>query len=275
VLRNLKHLLSFTAMALLVGSAVAVPPQSSLQLSGNGRAIFQGNDPASDTDTGTNFGTVQQGQTAHPHVFSLWNIGQGVLKVNEVTITGANASDFIISVPPANLNVGHNSLEPFTVVFSPTGVGARTASLNVLSNDPTNPTYTVNLLGTGSAAPPVGQDLRVTVKAKPKYSSATPGLVALKGKVTIYNVGTTSSVAGILHVMHENGVPTVYTPDDVTQIAFPGIPAVLPGKKPKKVKIPFSVTFTSDDHGAFFRAEPTGSDLDFTDNFTAIVVEPK
>src|SRR5215208_4877705 len=103
---------------MLCAAGFGIPPAGGIiGVSGNGVLLAQGNDPASDTDAGTNFGIVQQGVTAHPHVFALHNLGStgGALKVNSVTVTGTNASDFFIAVPPENLNVGRGAIEPYVM----------------------------------------------------------------------------------------------------------------------------------------------------------------
>jgi hypothetical protein len=263
--------------AILLSGAVclAVPPTATIVVSGNGLVISQGNNPTADTDAGTNFGVLPVSATGHAHVFSFTNGSNGNLKVDSVTIAGSNPSDFIIAVPPANLNVGHGSSEPFTVVFNPSAVGLRTAVITFVSNDPANPTYSINIAGTGLPSQTSAPDLRVVLKAKPKYSSATPGIVTLKGKATIYNVGTTTSLAGSLHILHGSGLPLDGSPSEITSVPFVPIPAPLPGKKPKKTKVSFSVTFASSDHAAFVRATPNDSDLDATDNFVSMDVEPK
>lgn len=266
----------WTMVLLLAGQlSYAVPPTATIVVSGNGLVISQGNNPTQDTDAGTNFGRLPVSSTGHAHGFAFTNGSNGNLKVDSVSIGGTNQSDFIIAVPPVNLNVGHGSSEPFTVVFNPSAVGLRTAVISFVSNDPANPTYTINIAGTGTPDQTSAPDLRVLVKAKPKYSSATPGIVTLKGKATIYNVGTTASLAGSLHIFHGSGLPLDGTPSEITSVPFVPIAAPLPGKKPKKTKASFSVTFASSDHAAFVRANPIDSDLDTADNFVSMDVEPK
>lgn len=274
----MKLLLTAILLTVTASIALAVPPVGGIiGLSGNGILLAQGNDPSTDTDTGTNFGYLPVGATGHAHIFAMHNLGTtgGALKVDDIVVTGTDAQDFVIAVPPLNMNVGRGATEPFTMVFSPTSTGTRTAILEIHSQDNTTPVFSVNLTGEAVDAFPALPDLKTVVKAKAKFD-LTSGTVRLKGKVFVYNAGTTGTLGGSVQIYRGADIPLDGAMVPLTSVPFAPIPAPLPGKKAKKVKTLFDVTYPASQHGAFFRATGTDpADLDRTDNFTYRLVEPK
>ncbi|MFZ4614042.1 MAG: endonuclease, partial [Bacteroidia bacterium] len=85
--------------------------------------------------------------------FTLKNLGTvQTLDISNITISGANASDYSISSPssfPTTINASSNA--PLTVVFTPSAAGTRTATITIVSNDGVNPNYIINLYGAGDA----------------------------------------------------------------------------------------------------------------------------
>ncbi|WAC21031.1 choice-of-anchor D domain-containing protein [Luteolibacter sp. SL250] len=79
---------------------------------------------------------------------ALRNDGLAVLSSITTSITGADAADFTVSVPPAS------SIEPGSemgaaVRFTPATTGSKTATLRVMSNDPAVPVHEYTLTGVG------------------------------------------------------------------------------------------------------------------------------
>jgi len=83
-----------------------------------------------------------------------------------VTVTNAGAADLIISAingpdgafsivnkPAVPLSIPTTQSVTLTVKFAPVNLGPTATSFNILSNDPGNPSVTVNLSGIGAAAP--------------------------------------------------------------------------------------------------------------------------
>ncbi len=95
-----------------------------------------------------NFGSVSTGLRATSNLV-LTNSGTTNLTISLLTLTGA---DFAVTgmSTPTTLAAGQ-SVEA-VVTFSPTAAGSTTGSLLITSNDPTNPTFTVPLIGSGTAA---------------------------------------------------------------------------------------------------------------------------
>jgi hypothetical protein len=114
------------------------------------------------------------------------NSGNENLTVADLTISGANAADFIVN---GNDNCTGQTLEPtktctFDIDFSSSTLGPRTAIISITSDDPVNPTSTLTLTGTvleqpvlkimvnGSSEPAdisYGDNLAVTIELDPKH----------------------------------------------------------------------------------------------------------
>lgn len=89
--------------------------------------------------------------------FTIRNGGNAALNLTGspmVQVSGTNASDVRITQPQQN-SLTPNTSTTFQLSFSPGAVGTRTAKLTIPSNDPLQPAFTVNLLGTGTNGPPL------------------------------------------------------------------------------------------------------------------------
>ena len=119
--------------------------------------------PVPDIDVRPNpydYGSVLVGDTVS-QVFTISNNGNGDLTVSSVTVGGADASMFAVSLsgrssPCGSLPVvvppgGSCTVE---VSLTPTREGSISAQLEVVSDDPDTPTFTVNLTATGIANNP-------------------------------------------------------------------------------------------------------------------------
>ena len=113
-------------------------------LSGGGQAPSSALTPT----TPLTYPTQQVNTTSAAQVATLTNTGVGPLAYTSVTITGTNATDFAQANTCAT-GLAAAATCPINVTFTPTAVGARTATLNVV--DPTG-TQMITLNGTGQAA---------------------------------------------------------------------------------------------------------------------------
>ncbi len=76
--------------------------------------------------------------------------GPCALTVSSATFSGPNASDFtLVGAPSGSFTVPAGGSVTLTVRFDPSAPGARSATLSIGSNDPSNPTTAVPLTGTG------------------------------------------------------------------------------------------------------------------------------
>ncbi|MBN1868237.1 proprotein convertase P-domain-containing protein [Candidatus Sumerlaeota bacterium] len=82
------------------------------------------------------------------------------------SITGANAGDFALSSTPPTTPLGPGAQLDVGIVFEPTATGARSALLEIATNDADEPVAQVPLSGTGTPAPVVVTDID-----RPGYST--------------------------------------------------------------------------------------------------------
>ena len=118
---------------------------------GNHVGIASGSTTAQ-ASNGTSFGGVgTSGSASVTRTFTISNTGVGhlvLLGVPRVMIGGAQASEFAVVVIPATATAPGGSTT-FTVTFDPAALGARGASVSILSNDRFNPVFTFAITGTG------------------------------------------------------------------------------------------------------------------------------
>jgi hypothetical protein len=156
-------------MSLAVGQSgtitVAVNPTSAGNVTGTLTVTGDGNSSAvvanlsatavsgspqlSVTPASIDFGTLSNGLKGSASL-ALSNVGSADLTVSMMTVSG---SAFGISgiTTPKTISAGQSA--QVTATFSPTTSGAVSGSISIVSNDPTNPTLSVPLTGTGTTAP--------------------------------------------------------------------------------------------------------------------------
>jgi len=103
------------------------------------------------------YGTLEAGTPIPEKTFTIKNTGAAELVVSSVSVVGGDASDFIIDTSGMATTVPSlTGSTTFNVAFNPSGVGSRTTTLRVSSNDGTEPDFDVVLTGTGvDTTPPV------------------------------------------------------------------------------------------------------------------------
>lgn len=79
---------------------------------------------------------------------SLENIGTNDLTITSINFTGPAASDFSTTVPTGAIAGGTDATG--TIDFSPLGTGSRIANMEITSDDPDDPIYTITLYGVGT-----------------------------------------------------------------------------------------------------------------------------
>ncbi len=126
------------------------------------------------------FGTANVG-SSKTITFTIENLNPGLLNLTgspkKVAVTG---TEFVVT-QDAISPVGMGATTTFSVTFNPSTVGTRITTLTIASNDPTTPSYTVKLNGTGvevmatPTATSVYGDLTVTPTRTPV---ASPTVIA-------------------------------------------------------------------------------------------------
>ena len=134
------------------GNGLALPH---VQISNSGVAIAAGDGTPSLADK-TQYGSVvAAGAANRVRLFTLTNTGIADLSLTGthfVTLTGPNASDFVVSGQPATGTLHPGQSVTFKVRFDPTTTGTRDATVSIATNDPglLNDTYTFAIEGTGT-----------------------------------------------------------------------------------------------------------------------------
>jgi hypothetical protein len=108
------------------------------------------------------FATTPQGTLGPPVTLTLANTGQRDLSVSALSFTGADPGDFPVSADSCLGPVAPGQSCQLTVQFAPQAPGARSATLQIATNDYANSPLQVPLSGTGGQPPqgpqgPAGQ----------------------------------------------------------------------------------------------------------------------
>ncbi|MBN2093092.1 choice-of-anchor D domain-containing protein, partial [candidate division KSB1 bacterium] len=123
------------------------PDENPLLISLNGSSIVP--DIAVDPTT-WNFGSVTTGSFSDK-TFIISNTGSANLGVTATTLTGTNASEFIIQSGGGAFTLSPGGSRNIIIRFNPTSAGNKSAALRISSNDPDENPLLVNLTGQGSA----------------------------------------------------------------------------------------------------------------------------
>lgn len=138
-------------------------PNASVSLTGNGTpepppAILV-------TPTSIDFGVIPLQYFAGVAV-TVSNNGPCEDLVATLTVTGAaflitsgNPTTLPVNNPPITTTIPASTSQSFTVVFAPTALGAAGGTLTITSNDPSKPSVSVPLTGTGVAVSPAAIEL--------------------------------------------------------------------------------------------------------------------
>lgn len=139
--------------------------------------------PRSDNIGTLDLGSLRVAQSVKQAVavrnISLSNSLTGV----SASITGDNASDFVITTPLTLTNVGPGGSDGLLITFTPSGSGARVATLTILSNDSDEASFEIQLTGEGLIQPEIEVDTSVATN--------------VQSHETTYDFGTGSIGAGI------------------------------------------------------------------------------
>ncbi|MCC7205273.1 MAG: choice-of-anchor D domain-containing protein [Phycisphaeraceae bacterium] len=94
------------------------------------------------------------GSTIHEstRVFTIKNAGDGTLNLTGspvVTISGADATDFVVTTLPGSTSLGAGETTTFVVTFNPSASGERNATITVASDDADEASYSFDIAGVG------------------------------------------------------------------------------------------------------------------------------
>ena len=117
-----------------------------IDVTGNATSIADG-DTTPDASDDTDFGTTA---TSVMETYTIDNTtGTEALTITSIISSGTNAGEFVVGSIPANVTAG--GTETFTVTFTPTNAGIRTATITINNNDCVKFVYDFAIQGTGDA----------------------------------------------------------------------------------------------------------------------------
>lgn len=126
---------------------------SEINIQGNSVNITDGDITPSVSDN-TDFGLVSVGGAVNK-AFVIQNTGTGALNLTSaspyVSISGANAADFSVSVIPVTPVAAISGSTTFEITFTPSAAGLRTATLSIANNDSNENPYNFSIQGTGTS----------------------------------------------------------------------------------------------------------------------------
>ena len=130
-----------------------IVPSPEMDVQGNSVSIADGDNSPSTSDN-TDFGSTGIG-TSIVRTFTIYNTGNADLNLTGsspyISFSGANASDFSVSVIP-NTPVSANHSTIFKIKFTAGGLGTRNATLSIANNDSNENPYNFSVRGTGTLA---------------------------------------------------------------------------------------------------------------------------
>ena len=138
------------------------------------------------TPTSLTFASTTVGSTTAAQVVTVKNSGTAALTLTSETLTGTNATSFLISANTCTTSLAAAATCTVSVEFKPTAAGALTASLSIADNATGSP-QVVTLSGTGAAAAAPAVTLTPTSLT---FASTTVGVTTAAQVVTVKNSGT-------------------------------------------------------------------------------------
>ncbi len=160
------------------------------------------------------FGNGSLAPTIFPPIKTIMvaNYGSETLANLEVTVTGPDAEDFGVTLEgipenfPTSLGIGASGF--FSVYFTPTGEGPRTATLNIFSNDADENPFALTLTGNGTAPLPVVTTIPAT--------GVSDAVATLRGSVNPNGSATTAAFEFGTSTSYGTSVAVALAPDDGT-----------------------------------------------------------
>lgn len=166
--------------ALTINTTALIPAGGTLSvpLSGTSTAVNL-------STTAVTFGAQIINTTSAPQAVTLVNAGTSTLAINSITLTGANAGDFIqISTCSLSLGLPPSRSCAIGIKFKPVATGVRVATLQITTNDPGVPVATVAITGTGTAS------AASLSPASVNFGTVTLNQTGGPAPVTLTNTGT-------------------------------------------------------------------------------------
>ncbi len=124
------------------------PTPQEINITGTGNNDILNGDTSPSTTDGSDFGAVILSESG-TSTFTIQNLGDLDLTVNDIVISGPSATDFSVDITSA-LIPGTGTAD-FVVTFSPSALGIRGATIQITNDDSNESTYSFDIEGTGVA----------------------------------------------------------------------------------------------------------------------------
>ncbi len=218
----------------------------------------------SSTPNPFDFGNQTVNQASATKVMTITNTGAGNLILSAAAITGANASDFVLTTPITTaITLPQNGTQNLSFTFTPGAAGARTASLNVTDNAGN---HSITISGNG-ATPTISvpSTLSFGNQAVSTASSAQP--------ITISNTGLGNLVIRSIQIGGTNAADFSFTSGTLPLTVAPGAnttvnvvftPSNPPG--PKAASLSISDNATGSPHSVALSGTGTAPAITLTPN---------
>jgi endo-1,4-beta-D-glucanase Y len=146
------------------------------------------------------FGSVVSGSSGSAVTFTIENTGNMNLTLSgtpKVAISGTNTADFTIVQTGVTSPVAGAGTTTFTITFSPSAIGSRTAAITIANDDSNESSYVINLTGTGTSSPIPEINVKagatnVAAAGSFDFGSSPIGTATSATTFTIENIGTAS-----------------------------------------------------------------------------------
>ncbi|MDH3322817.1 MAG: lamin tail domain-containing protein, partial [Flavobacteriaceae bacterium] len=122
-----------------------------IQVMGNAYEIMDG-DLHSNFNNNTFFGNINAQQGLHiKKSYSVKNIGNDLLKIDHIEITGTDTSEFLLD-NFTDVDINPNDSLVFDIIFTPSSKGIKTAMVNIANNDASENPFNFVIQGEGSGS---------------------------------------------------------------------------------------------------------------------------
>lgn len=126
-------------------------------MTGNGLNILNGSGNSPQLNNGTDLGDVVLTSSTQA-TFTIENTWSGgspkgnKLTITDITITGTNANDFVISGISLPKDINRSNSSTFNIIFSPSSLGVKIATITIINNDGDENPYVFQVSGNGIEA---------------------------------------------------------------------------------------------------------------------------
>lgn len=128
----------------LTGSVT--PGLAKIKVSGNGSSIT--NDSSTPSGLNNTLFATQNIGNSQTKSFEIFNLGGAPLTINSVSISGADATAFSVAgAPPPNTVLNQNQSVSFSIIFKPTSIGTKNATVTITNDDQASNPFTFAIRG--------------------------------------------------------------------------------------------------------------------------------